>query len=55
MKVFHLELVVKGAEIVYDPAFAEVEGLLNRLITVIVESGQNLPRVCEPMTFIYFM
>lgn len=36
---------MKGTEILFDPPFIEVEGMLNRLVTVIVESGHNLPRV----------
>ena len=44
--MFHLELIVKGTEILFDPPLTELEGMLNRLVTMIVESGQNLPRVC---------
>ena len=36
---------MKGTEILFDPPLNELEGMLNRLVTVIVESGQDLPRV----------
>ena len=41
----HLELVVKGTEIIFKPPFYELEAIVKRLILTIVGSAENLPRV----------
>ena len=41
-----MELVVKAAELVFDPPLSELEAVVHRLISTIVEAAQGLPRVC---------
>ena len=48
--MFHVELVVKAAELMFDPPLSELEAVVHRLISAIVEAAQGLPRVCtEPI------
>ena len=44
-KVLHIELVVKGSDLLFKPPFSELDAIVQRLIITIVESGQKLPRV----------
>ena len=44
-QVFHVELVVKAAELIFDPPLSELEAVIHRLISTIVEAAQGLPRV----------
>ena len=44
-QVLYFDVLVKGSRIVFDPLFKEVEGMANRLVTIIVESSHNIPRV----------
>ena len=44
-KVLHIELIVKGSELLFKPPFSELDAIVQRLIITIVESGQKLPRV----------
>ena len=41
----HIELVIKGSELVFHPPLSDLEDIVDRLITVIVESAHKLPRV----------
>ena len=41
-----MDLVVKAAELMFDPPLSEREAVLHRLISTIVEAAQGLPRVC---------
>ena len=43
-----MELVVKAAELMFDPPLSELEGVVHRLISAIVEAAQGLPRVQAP-------
>lgn len=43
--VLHIELVAKASELVFSPPFSELEAILHRLITTIVESAEKMPRV----------
>ena len=45
VKVLHIELIVKGSELLFKPLFSELDAIVQRLIITIVESGQKLPRV----------
>ena len=45
VKVLHIELIVKGSELLFKPPFSELDAIVQRLIITIVESGQKLPRV----------
>lgn len=40
-----VELVVKASEIVLSPSCSELEAMVHRLVTAIVESAERLPRV----------
>ncbi len=40
-----LKLDIKSSELVFQPGFPEIEAVLTRLITAIVESAHGLPRV----------
>lgn len=40
-----IELVVKASEIVLNPPCSELEAMVHRLVTAIVESAEKLPRV----------
>ena len=40
-----LKLELKSSELSFKPAFPEIEAIVSRLITAIVESAQGLPRV----------
>ena len=40
-----MELVAKASELVFSPPFSELEAVLQRLITTIVESAEKMPRV----------
>ena len=44
-QVFYIDLVVKSSELVFDPPLNVLEDIIERLITVIVESGQKIRRV----------
>ena len=44
-QALHIELIVKGSELLFKPPFSELDGIVRRLIITIVESGQKLPRV----------
>lgn len=44
-KVLHIELIVKGSDLLFKPPFSELDAIVRRLIITIVESGQKLPRV----------
>ncbi len=43
--VIRVELVVKASEIMFHPPLSELEAIVHRLISAIVEGGQGLPRV----------
>lgn len=43
--MLHVQLVVKASELVFSPPLSELEAILHRLVTAIVEAGQGLPRV----------
>ena len=45
LQVLHVNVHVKGSRIVFHPPLREMEGMANRLSTIIVESSHNLPRV----------
>ena len=45
LQVFHIELVVKSSEIVFDPPLTVLEDIVEQLITAIVESAQKIRRV----------
>ena len=45
--MFHIELVVKAAELMFDPPLSELEAVIHRLISTIVEAAQGLLRVCH--------
>lgn len=45
VQVFHVELVVKSPELVFEPPLTVLEDIVDRLISAIVESAQRLPRV----------
>lgn len=45
LQVFHVELVVKATELMFSPPLSELEAVVNRLVTTIVEAAQGLPRV----------
>lgn len=47
LQVFHLELVVKATELMFNPPLSELEAVVHRLISAIVEAAQGLPRVYE--------
>lgn len=40
-----VELVVKASEIMFQPPLSELEAMVHRLVSAIVEGGQGLPRV----------
>lgn len=43
--MIHLDVLVKRADLVFDPPLEQLENTINRLVTVIVESAHELPRV----------
>ena len=45
VQVFRLEVVLKGTDLHFSPAMAELEAIINRLIVCIVEGTHSLPRV----------
>ena len=45
LQVFNIELVAKSPELVFDPPLSILEDIVERLIMIIVESAQKLPRV----------
>ncbi len=53
VQVFSVDVRVKGSRMVFRPAFREIEGMANRLSTIIVESSHNLPRVCYMYMYMY--
>ncbi len=40
-----MQLVVKASEMVFSPPLSELEAIIHRLVTAIVEGGDGLPRV----------
>ena len=44
-QVFHVELVVKATELMFNPPLSELEAVVHRLISTIVGAAQGLPRV----------
>ncbi len=40
-----LKLDIKSSELIFQPCFLDIEAILGRLVTAIVESAQGLPRV----------
>ena len=42
-----MQLQIDGAKLVFDPPFREVRDIILRLLTEIVQSAENLPRVGE--------
>ena len=44
-QMLHVQLVVKASELVFSPPLPELEAILHRLVTAIVEAAQGLPRV----------
>ena len=45
LQVLCLNILVKGSDFIFDPPLEQLEGIMNRLVTVIVESAHKLPRV----------
>ncbi len=45
VQVILVKLDSKSSELVFEPGFPEIEAVLSRLITAIVENAQGLPRV----------
>ena len=43
--MIHCRLVIKTSELIFEPPFQDLEAIVNRLITTIVESGRGLSRV----------
>lgn len=44
-QMLHVQLVVKASELVFSPPLPELEAILHRLVTAVVEAAQGLPRV----------
>ena len=51
--MFRLEVVLKGTDLQFSPAMAELEAIINRLIVCIVESAHSLPRVIVLLIYTY--
>lgn len=45
LQVFHVELVVKATELMFNPPLSELEAVVDRLVSTIVKAAQGLPRV----------